>query len=119
MEPRKGHALVLDAFSQLWRDGYDFNLVVIGKKGWLVDDLADRMSAYSKNGSRFYWFQGASDEFRKGLLKPQLPLAASEAEGFGLPLIEASFHNYPSWRGTLQHSKKGRRRGSLLRRQLG
>ena len=96
VEPRKGHALALDAFSQLWRDGYDFNLVVIGKKGWLVDDLADRMSACSKNGSTFYWFQGASDEFlERAYLSCSCLLAASEAEGFGLPLIEASFHNLP------------------------
>ena len=96
VEPRKGHALALDAFSKLWRDGYDFNLVVIGKKGWLVDDLADRMSACSKNGSAFYWFQGASDEFlERAYLSCSCLLAASEAEGFGLPLIEASFHNLP------------------------
>ena len=96
VEPRKGHALALDAFSQLWRDGYDFNLVVIGKKGWLVEDLADRMSACSKNGSTFYWFQGASDEFlERAYLSCSCLLAASEAEGFGLPLIEASFHDLP------------------------
>jgi glycosyltransferase involved in cell wall biosynthesis len=96
VEPRKGHALALDAFSKLWRDGYDFNLVVIGKKGWLVDDLADRMSACSKNGSAFYWFQGASDEFlERAYLNCSCLLAASEAEGFGLPLIEASFHSLP------------------------
>ncbi len=96
VEPRKGHALALDAFSQLWRDGYDFNLVVIGKKGWLVDDLADRMSACSQNRSTFYWFQGASDEFlERAYLSCSCLLAASEAEGFGLPLIEASFHNLP------------------------
>jgi len=96
VEPRKGHALALDAFSKLWRDGYDFNLVVIGKKGWLVDALADRMSACSKDRSAFYWFQGASDEFlERAYLSCSCLLAASEAEGFGLPLIEASFHNLP------------------------
>ena len=117
VEPRKGHALALDAFSQLWRDGYDFNLVVIGKKGWLVDDLADRMSACSKNGSTFYWFQGASDEFlERAYSSCSCLLAASEAEGFGLPLIEASFHNLPVLARDIAVSEKWQATRLLLRR---
>ena len=96
VEPRKGHALALEAFTELWRNGYDFNLVVVGKKGWLVDDLADNMTARTKSEPRLFWFQGASDEFlERAYLSCSCLLAASEAEGFGLPLIEASFYNLP------------------------
>ena len=63
VEPRKGHELALDAFSRLWSEGHKFNLVVIGKKGWLVDDLADRLTACSRTESHLFWFEGASDEF--------------------------------------------------------
>ena len=96
VEPRKGHELVLDAFSRLWSDGHKFNLVVIGKKGWLVDDLADRLTACSRTESHLFWFEGASDEFLERAYEASSCLiAASEAEGFGLPLIEASFHGLP------------------------
>ena len=96
VEPRKGHELVLDAFSRLWSEGHKFNLVVIGKKGWLVDDLADRLTACSRTESHLFWFEGASDEFLKRAYEASSCLiAASEAEGFGLPLIEASFHGLP------------------------
>lgn len=96
VEPRKGHELALEAFSRLWSDGYSFNLVVIGKKGWLVDDLADRLSACSREGSHFFWFKDASDEFlERAYMTSSCLIAASEAEGFGLPLIEASFYGLP------------------------
>ena len=32
VEPRKGHALVLDAFEQLWDNGLDVNLCIVGKQ---------------------------------------------------------------------------------------
>ncbi len=96
VEPRKGHRLALEAFSRLWSEGHNLNLVVIGKKGWLVEDLADRLSAYSRTESRFFWFKGASDEFlERAYQTSSCLIAASEAEGFGLPLIEAGFYGLP------------------------
>ena len=96
VEPRKGHALALQAFSRLWSDGYNCNLIVIGKKGWLVDDLADRLSACARAESHFFWFKDASDEFlERAYMTSSCLIAASEAEGFGLPLIEASFYGLP------------------------
>ncbi len=96
VEPRKGHRLVLEAFLRLWSEGRNLNLVVIGKKGWLVDDLVDRLSACSRTEPHFFWFNGASDEFLERAYRASSCLiAASEAEGFGLPLIEASFYGLP------------------------
>jgi len=39
VEPRKGHKIVLDAFELIWNSALNANLVIIGKKGWMVDDL--------------------------------------------------------------------------------
>ncbi|HET6805049.1 MAG TPA: glycosyltransferase family 1 protein [Frateuria sp.] len=96
VEPRKGHAQVLDAFEHLWRDGVEANLLVIGKPGWLVEDLLERMREHPERGRRLFWFEQAGD----GLLlaayrRADALLMASEGEGFGLPLIEAAHHGLP------------------------
>lgn len=46
LEPRKGHAQVLDAFEQLWPLGVDANLVIVGKQGWMVDELVARLRSH-------------------------------------------------------------------------
>lgn len=96
VEPRKGHLLTLDAFESLWAAGHEINLVVIGKRGWLVDELIVRLNSCSEKGRRFFWFDKASDEFlERAYLESTCLIAGSEAEGFGLPLIEASFYDLP------------------------
>ena len=96
VEPRKGHAQALAAFEQLWERGVDANLVVVGKQGWMVDAVAERMKTHPELGKRLFWLAGISDEM---LLKLYAGASAllfpSEGEGFGLPLIEAAQHGTP------------------------
>ena len=96
VEPRKGHELVLNAFEWLWSQDHALNLIVVGKRGWLVDELTCRLRDCSERGRRFFWLETASDEFLEEVYaRSTCLLAASEAEGFGLPLIEASFYGLP------------------------
>lgn len=96
LEPRKGHAQVLSAFEQLWRTGVDANLVVIGKQGWMVDKLVYRLRTHSELNNRLFWLEGISDEYLEKIYAASTCLiAASEGEGFGLPLIEAAQHKLP------------------------
>ena len=41
VEPRKGYLQTIDAFSRLWADGIDVNLVIVGTEGWkgLPDEM--------------------------------------------------------------------------------
>ena len=96
VEPRKGHAQALAAFEQLWRDGADVNLIVVGKQGWLVDKLAASLHGHAEKERRLFWLPGVSDEMLLALYaRCAALLAASEGEGFGLPLIEAAQHGAP------------------------
>jgi glycosyltransferase involved in cell wall biosynthesis len=96
IEPRKGHAQALAAFEQLWAEGFQVNLVVVGHEGWQVDSLTERMRNHSEHGKRFFWLPTASDEMLAFVYaSATVLLAASKGEGFGLPLIEGARHKIP------------------------
>ncbi|GHZ26237.1 glycosyl transferases group 1 family protein [Vibrio cholerae] len=96
IEPRKAQEQVLDALELLWKEGKDFNLVFVGKQGWKVDALAERLDNHSELGERLFWLKGISDSYLERVYESSSCLiAASINEGFGLPLIEAARYNLP------------------------
>ncbi|GLQ49251.1 glycosyltransferase [Dyella flava] len=96
VEPRKGHAMVLDAFERLWTEGSAACLVIVGRLGWMSDALAARLRALAARESRLVWLENASDEYLEALYGVVRALiASSEAEGFGLPLLEAAHRGVP------------------------
>lgn len=96
VEPRKGHAQTLSAFELLWEQGIDANLVIVGKRGWLVDHLVDKLTLHAELNKRLFWLEGISDEYLEKIYAATTCLIAPSAgEGFGLPLIEAAQHKKP------------------------
>lgn len=96
VEPRKGHAQTLAAFDLLWERGADVNLVIVGKQGWMVEAVAERMAAHPEKAKRLFWLAGISDEMLLKLYAESAALLfSSEGEGFGLPLIEAAQYGIP------------------------
>ncbi len=96
LEPRKGHRQTLAAFELLWAQNKDVNLVFVGKKGWMVDDLSTLINNHAELGKRLFWLDGISDEYLGHIYAASTCLlSASEGEGFGLPLIEAAKQHIP------------------------
>jgi len=96
LEPRKGQAQALAACELLWAKGVAVNLVIVGKNGWLVDALAAHLENHPQREQQLFWFNGVSDEMLLQLYEHSAALlAASEGEGFGLPLIEAAQKSLP------------------------
>jgi glycosyltransferase involved in cell wall biosynthesis len=96
VEPRKGHSLVFAAMEQLWESEIDANWVVVGKLGWNMDELANRLGRHKEYRNRLFWMSGLSDEMLDLVYRKSTALiAASECEGFGLPIIEAAQHGLP------------------------
>lgn len=96
VEPRKGYAQILDAFELLWSAGIDTKLIIVGRQGWNVDELATRLQQHVEAGKRMQWISTANDsELAKIYELADGLVMASEAEGFGLPLIEAARYGMP------------------------
>lgn len=96
LEPRKAHAQTLAAFELLWSQGEQINLVIVGKPGWLVDELVQHLRSHPLRERHLFWLEGADDHALEQLYGDCTCLiAASLDEGYGLPLIEAARHDLP------------------------
>jgi glycosyltransferase involved in cell wall biosynthesis len=105
IEPRKGHLQTIAAFESLWGEGVDVNLVVVGKEGWqdvseqnrrTIPQIVKTLNSHPDQNKRLFWLQDISDEYLEKVYDASTCLiAASEGEGFGLPLIEAAQHKLP------------------------
>ncbi|MHB1667823.1 glycosyltransferase [Thiomonas sp.] len=105
VEPRKGHLQTIAAFETLWAQGVEVNLVIVGKEGWKglsdghrssIPTVIAKLRKHPELGKRLFWLEGISDEYLEAVYAASTCLiAASEAEGFGLPLIEAAQHKLP------------------------
>jgi glycosyltransferase involved in cell wall biosynthesis len=105
IEPRKGHLQTITAFEQLWNEGHEINLVIVGKEGWkplpdaqrrTIPKIVATLRHHKELGQRLFWLEGISDEYlEKVYAASTCLLMASEGEGFGLPLIEAAQHKLP------------------------
>lgn len=105
IEPRKGYLQTIQAFTQLWQQGHDVNLVIVGQEGWRGLDQSQRrdipaiitlLKEHPELNKRLVWLKGISDEYLEKVYAASTCLiAASIGEGFGLPLIEAAQHQVP------------------------
>jgi glycosyltransferase involved in cell wall biosynthesis len=105
IEPRKGHLQALAAFEQLWREGEQLNLVIVGNEGWkalpaaerrTIPQTVERIGGHPELGKRLFWLKGIDDAMLQQVYRTSASLlASSEGEGFGLPLIEAAHYGLP------------------------
>lgn len=85
MEPRKNLKLLVEAFSEV-TDLVDYDLVLVGRKGWGVDDLLSK----TRDQTRIHATGYVKDEDVSALYKNALCFVFPTAyEGFGLPPVES------------------------------
>jgi glycosyltransferase involved in cell wall biosynthesis len=92
IEPRKGHAVLLEAWRRLLRRGVpqraDFRLLFVGRTGWMVDDVLRQLNLDEPHAA-LHW-EGVNDRELERLYQDcAFCLYPSRYEGFGLPIIEA------------------------------
>ncbi|HKP23816.1 MAG TPA: glycosyltransferase [Dongiaceae bacterium] len=91
VEPRKNHHLVFAAFKSLWQSGVAVRLHFIGALGdWTGQFPQEFSDALTAEPERFQWSRRASDaEIQRAFADAAAALYVSEAEGYGLPAVEA------------------------------
>ena len=90
IEPRKGYSEVLDSFDLLCRKGLDPIFHIVGRQGWMTENIISRIEKHPLLGSKLFWHKEISDEKLLDLYsRVGATIAASFDEGFGLPIVES------------------------------
>jgi glycosyltransferase involved in cell wall biosynthesis len=89
LEPRKNLVTLLRAFDRLEPHGVQYDLVVVGPRGWLDGHLLRQLESRAAS-QRVHWLGYVTEADLVALYTgAELFLLASTLEGFGLPLLEA------------------------------
>ncbi len=96
LQPRKNIARLIEAFSKLPQHFLDeYQLVVIGKKGWLYEEILAAPKKFQVE-KRVLFLDYVSDEDLPSFYKKaELFVLPSLYEGFGLPVLEAMRYGCP------------------------
>jgi glycosyltransferase involved in cell wall biosynthesis len=90
VEPRKRHELILDTFEDLWSRGREYRLRFLGSAGWVDDALIRRFRRAAEEVALFEWHDRVSDQdLAEAIRSASAALYVSDAEGYGLPPLEA------------------------------
>ena len=90
VEPRKNQADVLEAFEKLAEKYDDLNLVIIGKKGWKVEDFAQKLQEHPLKDERLFWLDNIDDNTLSQFYQNAFIVTyLSKYEGYGLPIAES------------------------------
>ena len=96
IEPRKAHHQVLEVFEKLWDEDFDIDLVFIGREGWMVEELLQKIENHPLKDKNFFYLKQVDDDtLQRYYLTSSALIVPSFAEGFGLPIIEAAFYELP------------------------
>lgn len=96
IEPRKNHAVLFAAWEMLARDGPPPILKVIGKRGWLNEDVFAWLDASPLARAHVIEMADVDDaELAAHLSSARALLFPSRVEGFGLPALEAAAIGLP------------------------
>jgi glycosyltransferase involved in cell wall biosynthesis len=89
LEPRKNVPTLLKALRQLRDGGYDVHLAIVGRKGWLYEEIFSTLTEL-KLAEQVHFLENVSSEDLARLYNAARCLTLpSYYEGFGLPPLEA------------------------------
>ncbi len=90
LEPRKNQQLALDVLDGIRDTHPDVALVLVGKRGWKVDDLIRRIEHHPGRGRRLFWFEEVDDRALQSLYRgATICLTPAVYEGLGVTVMEA------------------------------
>jgi len=95
LQPRKNLLILIDAFGKFVKTNKDFKLVITGKKGWLYEQIFQKVKDL-KLEKKIIFTDHVSDQELTWLYQNAFCLVMpSLYEGFGIPLLEAMSNSCP------------------------
>jgi glycosyltransferase involved in cell wall biosynthesis len=96
-EPRKNHLTLLHAAEILWKDGFSFELQLIGRStGYYGNKVISPIRQLQRAGYRIRWLQHVNDRaLHRAYRSCRFTVYPSRMEGFGLPIAESLRHGKP------------------------
>jgi glycosyltransferase involved in cell wall biosynthesis len=96
-EARKNHLNLLQAANQLWDEGLQFELQLVGRStGAWGHQVIPRIRLLQAQGRPLYWLKHINDHaLHHAYRESKFTVYPSRAEGFGLPILESLWHGKP------------------------
>ena len=96
LQPRKNIARLIEAFAQLPKDlRDDHQLVIIGKKGWLYEEILESPVKFDVEKDVVFLDYVTDEDLPMFYRNAQVYVLPSLYEGFGLPILEAMRYGCP------------------------
>ena len=109
-DPRKNHRFLISAFDLLWKKRPDLKLCLVGRIGWLCEELLIELEKHPRRDKDLFVFHDLSDaELQYCYSSSRGVIFPSIVEGFGLPIVEALWHGQKTFASdTPIHREVGR-----------
>ncbi len=109
-DPRKNHRYLIEAFDILWKQRPDLKLCLVGRIGWLCEDILIQLEKHAHRDRELFVFHDLSDaELQYCYSSSRGVIFPSIVEGFGLPIVEALWHGQKTFASdTPIHREVGR-----------
>lgn len=92
IEPRKKHKELLEVFEMLHKHYADLNLIFVGKFGWNIEELEEKIKNHNLLNKVFFHLENIEDETLVQFYQNAFIVCyLSKYEGFGLPVAESLF----------------------------
>lgn len=95
LSPHKNIERIVEAFNQIKKRGYNYQLVICGKKGWLYEDIFKKVKKMNLEEDVIFTGYVTNEELEILYKNTKLFVFPSLYEGFGFPPIEAMARNIP------------------------
>lgn len=95
LSPHKNIERIVEAFNEIKRNGYDYQLVICGKKGWLYEEIFNKVKELNLESEVVFTDYVTDEELEVLYQNTKLFVFPSLYEGFGFPPIEAMARKVP------------------------
>lgn len=95
LSPHKNIERIIEAFKKVRSIGYDYQLVISGKKGWLYEDIFNKVKELELEKEVIFTDYVTNEELEILYKNTKLFVFPSLYEGFGFPPIEAMSRKVP------------------------